>query len=64
MIHDVYEYKATVGGMFFSDGVKREFGENKIVFTEDRGEIFSCVMPLNSTDGLILVGHCYSVFED
>ena len=58
--HDVYEYKATVGGAFFSTGVTREFGQNKIVTTKSNGEIFTTVMPLHSTDGLVLVGYLIS----
>ena len=61
--HDVYEYKDSAFGAFFSAGVTREFGQNKIVTTKDRGEIFTSVMPLHSTDGLVLVGYLISEVE-
>ena len=58
--HDVYKYKPKQGSVcFFSDGVKREFGENKVIFTEGH-QIVSSVQPLHDSGGLELVGYCYT----
>ena len=56
---DVYEYKTTNGSShLFSAGVSREFGENKVIYTED-GQLFASVQPLHDAGGLDLIGHCY-----
>lgn len=58
--HDVYEYITRDGiSHFFSKGVKREFGENKVVFV-DGHQVFASVMPLHTSNGLKLVGHLYT----
>jgi hypothetical protein len=43
----------------FSSGVKREFGENKVISKHDGSEIFSVVEPLRcipADRGLIVIG--------
>lgn len=57
--HEVYEVVINGSQHLFSDGVKREFGENKVVFV-DGHQIFASVQPLRTTDGLKRVGHLYS----
>ena len=59
--HDVYEYSSSNGSFkaLFSDCVKREFGENKVVFID--GDCLVCtVQPLRSKESLKLAGHTFS----
>ena len=44
---------------FFSEGVRRQFGENKVIRTEDESFMAS-VMPLQDKHGLELIGHIYA----
>ena len=53
---DVYKYDADGIVTLFSKGIKREFGQNKVVFT-DGHQIFGVVMPLHDSEGLELIGH-------
>jgi hypothetical protein len=58
--YDVYEHKTSQGSSsFYSKGVKRDFGENKIVHVKD-GQVFTCVQPLHDSNGLELVGYLYA----
>jgi hypothetical protein len=57
--HDVYEIVINGSKHLFSDGVKRDFGENKVVFV-DGHQILASVQPLHTTDGLKCIGHLYA----
>ena len=59
--HDVYQYTdgKSNSKLLFSRGVTREFGENKVVFT-DGHQIIASVQPLNHPNGLELIGYLYS----
>jgi hypothetical protein len=59
-IKKVKVYSATYEGSehFFSEGVTREFGENKMMFIHG-GTTISLVQPLHTTEGLNLIGYIY-----
>lgn len=56
---DVYEYNGDGLSCFFSRGVSREFGENKVVFV-DGMQLIASVQPLHSSKGLDLIGYLYA----
>lgn len=56
---DVYEHDCNGSKCLFSEGVKREFGENKLVFV-DGHQILASVQPLQDSDGLKLIGYLYA----
>ncbi len=57
--HDVYQYEHNGSKTLFSRGVKREFGENRVVFV-DGHQVLSSVMPLQDAGGLELIGYLYA----
>jgi hypothetical protein len=58
--HDVYGYKMESGSIsFFSNGVKREFGENRLVFV-DGHQVIASVQPLHDSNRLELMGYMYT----
>tara|TARA_R110000850_G_C9996087_1_gene467939 strand:- start:2503 stop:2727 length:225 start_codon:yes stop_codon:yes gene_type:complete len=57
--HDVYGYEMKGGSIsFYSKGVTREFGENRIVFV-DGHQMLASVQPLQDSNGLKLMGHMH-----
>lgn len=58
--HDVYELVINGSRHLFSDGVKRVFGENRIVFVEGGGQMLASVHPRHTTDGLKRIGFLYA----
>jgi len=56
---NVYEYDCKEGKSLFSEGVKREFGENKVVIV-DGHQIIAIVKPLQDSGGLKLIGYLYA----
>ena len=56
---DVYEYEYNGSKSHYSAGVKRDFGENRVVFV-DGHQILCSVQPLQDANGLKLVGHLYA----
>ncbi len=58
--YDVYQYQTDEGSVsLYSDGVKRDFGENKVVFIGSK-QVVASVQPLYDPFGLELVGHLYT----
>ena len=58
--HNVYSYKMKGGSIsFFSEGVTREFGENRVIFVDGR-QVLSSVQPLHDKNGLTLAGYLYA----
>lgn len=55
---DVYEYEYNGMKSYYSRGVEREFGENRVVFV-DGMQIICSVQPLNDANGLKLIGYMY-----
>jgi hypothetical protein len=56
---EVYGFIVNGNQTLFSKGVTRDFGENKVVFTESN-EFLSSVLPLQDSGGLEFVGHIYN----
>lgn len=56
-------YKSSYGHLY-SSGVKRDFGENKVLYIEsDDGKVvqdLNVVMPLFTTEGLVKIGYIIS----
>jgi hypothetical protein len=55
----VYEYEHKGSKSHYSKGVKRDFGENRVVFV-DGHQILCSVQPLHDANGLKLIGHLYA----
>ena len=61
--HKVYKSKED-NPWFFSDCVKREFGQNKIIRLNDGTSVVSAVQPLHDKSELIVCGFILENIDD